>query len=228
MFRVEQIMRILCIATHPDDETLGCGGTLLRHKQEGDELNWLLMTSATGVNFSDGDLEQQNKQIEAVSGAFGFMKVQQLNFPSSELDRVSESNIVKGIAEAAAEIQPDIVYVNHGGDIHSDHRIVFQCAMSALKPFKSGRALSRIYTMEIPSETDQSPATWDKPFIPTTYVEIGDFIDRKIDIFSLYVSEQQEYPMPREKSAICSLARVRGSTIGFEYAEAFALIREVR
>ena len=221
-------MKVLCIATHPDDETLGAGGTLLRHRDDGDEIHWLVATKAIAPNFSDADAKVQARQMDAVAKAFGFATVTQLAFPSATLDRVPDSDLVSALLPSIRAVAPDVVYVNHGGDVHSDHSKVFQCVCAALKPFRFGLASPTIYAMEVPSETDQAPAGFNRPFLPTTFVDVSGFIDRKIEIFALYESEQQAFPLPREESAIRALARWRGATIGVAAAEAFMLVREVR
>ena len=221
-------MKIVCIATHPDDETLGCGGTLLRHKKEGAEIHWIIATSATGPNFTDLDLSTQNQQIDTVAQSYGFNTINKLNLPATMLDQIPENTIIPKLIEAVNDINADIVFLNHQGDAHSDHRIIHHCTLAALKPFRSSQAIKKIYAMETLSETDQAGPNSTYPFHPTTYINISDVIDEKIKIFETFLSEQQTYPKPREASAIRALARVRGASVGLPYAEAFMLIREVR
>lgn len=221
-------MRVLCIATHPDDETLGCGGTLLRHIAEGDDVSWLIGTEAWAPKYPRELIELREKEIENVSAAYGFREVRRLGLPTARLDRESEDEIITALTEHLTDLRPDIVYLNHAGDAHTDHRILFGCVMATLKPFRTGLRVNRIYAYETLSESDQAPARSESVFLPNAFVEITPYIDRKLEILALYESELQPYPLPRESSAVRALARVRGATIAAEHAEAFATVREVR
>ena len=221
-------MRILVVAPHPDDETLGCGGTLLKHRSEGDGLYWLIATKAHEPQWTAEVLSQKEGEITQVTEAYGFKEVFRLGFPTIRLDAVPLSEIITGITGAVEQARPDVVYLNHSGDIHSDHRAVFEAAMSALKPFYSQKhGVRRILSYEILSSTDAMPPDPARSFIPNIFTNITEFIDSKLEIMSLYKSEVQPYPLPRAAESIRALARYRGSTIGVEYAESFRLIREV-
>ena len=112
--------------------------------------------------------------------------------------------------------------------MHTDHRVVFEETMSLLKPFYSARhGVKRILSYEILSSTDAAPASSARSFVPSVYVDISKYIDRKLEIMAMYETEVHDYPMPRSLDSIRALARFRGSTIGSEYAEAFSLVREV-
>lgn len=220
-------MNILCIAPHADDETLGCGGTLLRHRTEGDSIHWLLVTEPRPPIFSDDFTARRRREVAAVAELYGFDSVQCLGLSAAGLDRLSEGEVVEAMRTAIRTVAPDVVYINHRGDAHSDHRVSHDCAMAALKPFRTGKAVARILAYETISETDQV-APGREPFQPNVFVDITDTLERKLAIMGHFVGEVQEPPFPREPGAIRAQARVRGATIACTYAEAFMLLREVR
>ena len=221
-------MRILAIAPHPDDETLGCGGTLLKHKSRGDSISWLVVTRGHEPQWPAEVLEKKEGEISAVQDAFGFDKVFRANLPSIRLDTLPLGDVINAIGETISEAKPDIVYLNHSGDVHSDHRIVFEATMSVLKPFYSKKhGVRRVLSYEILSSTDAMPPSLARSFVPNVFSDVTEHISRKLEIMSLYESEMQPTPLPRSLESIRALARFRGASIAVEYAEAFMLVREV-
>lgn len=221
-------MNVLCIAPHPDDETLGCGGTLLRHIENGDAVHWLIVTAARTPTFDEDYAAAQTRQINAVAEACGFANVITLGLPAAGLDRIPESDLIGALREQVDAVAPAVVYINHRGDAHSDHRITFDCAMAALKPFRAGPGIERILAYETLSETEQAPPLAANAFLPNSFVAIGPQLERKLEILELYATELQPFPQPREAGAIRALARLRGAALGIDYAEAFMVMREVR
>ncbi len=221
-------MRIAAIATHPDDETLGCGGTLLRRKAEGDEIHWIIVTALHTPRWGAQDIERWHCQVEQVGDAYGFASVHRLGFPSAALDSVPLDEMIAAFGDALDVIRPDVVMLNHRGDVHTDHRIAFDAALSVLKPIHmSHMGISRILAYETLSSTEAaSPATGDV-FLANHHVEIGDHIDRKIEIMGLYKTEVQSDPLPRGPSAMRALARLRGAAVGKTHAEAFMVVRDM-
>lgn len=221
-------MRVLAIAPHADDETLGCGATLLRHRSAGDSINWAIVTRAHEPQWSAAQLARKETEIESVSAAYGFEKVFRLNFSTIKMDMVPLNELISSLHGVIEEARPDCVYLNHSGDIHSDHQIVFNAVISAIKPFNSRRhRVRRLLSYEVLSSTDAAPPDRATIFIPNVFFDVSAFIDRKLEIMSLYESEAQPCPLPRANESIRALARYRGATIGAEYAEAFMLVREV-
>lgn len=222
------MIRILVISVHPDDETLGCGGTLLKHAACGDDLHWLLVTSAHEPLYSSSQIKTQEEQAKTVNEAYGFKTLHWLRFPTTQLDRIPMNDLVCSIKQVVEELRPEIVLVPNRSDVHSDHRIIFQAAYAALKPFyMRSLGLRKILAYEVLSETEAAPPFPENAFLPNVFVDISDNLDNKIDIMRIYRSEIHSDPLPRGPSAISALARYRGATIGVEYAEAFMLIREL-
>jgi len=221
-------MRVLVISSHPDDETLGCGGTLLKHQAAGDRLFWLIVTQGYEPKWSKEIIERKAVEVEQVAGAYGMQQHFRLDFPTARLDTVPLVDLIGHIRNVISEIRPELVYVTHDGDVHTDHHAVFTATMSVLKPFYMDRfGVRRVLCYETLSSTEAAPPHLDRTFMPNVLSNIAPYIERKIEIMALYETEVQHDPLPRGPSAIRALARYRGATIGVEYAEAFMLIREL-
>ena len=221
-------MRILVIAPHPDDETLGCGGTLLKHKAAGDEIVWCIVTRGFEPLVSSEFLENREKEIERVGAAYGCEEIIKLDHPTTRIDTLPQEQLIANFRDTIDSARPELVYLNHSGDVHSDHRAIFAAVMSAIKPFNTARhGVKRILSYEVPSSTDAAMTSLGRPFLPTVFSDISPYLEEKLRIFSFYPVEVQPFPQPRALDSLKALARVRGATIGVEYAEAFMLLRQV-
>lgn len=221
-------MRVTVISPHPDDETLGCGGTLLKHKAAGDRLDWIIVTRGHAPQWDETSLSRKEQEIERIGEAYGFDHVERLGFPTMQLDSLPLGTLIKSFSEAIETTKPVQLYLTHSGDIHSDHRIVFDATMSAIKSFNSTKhGITRVLSYETLSSTEAAPANASRAFVPNVFSDITRFIERKLEIMSIYETELQPYPLPRSLESIRALARFRGATMGLEYAEAFMLIREL-
>jgi len=220
--------KVMVVAPHPDDETLGCGGTLLKYAGEGAGLCWVVVTTAGSDLFSSNVIAQQKSQVEAVRTAYPFDRFHWLNAPAAGLTEAQLPGLVRELADVAEEVRPEIVFVPNSSDVHSDHRLVFAACAGAFKSFYMKRlGIRRLLAYETLSETDAATPSPLPPFTPTTFVDISATLERKLEILELFESEIQPEPMPRTLSAVRALARVRGATVGVEAAEAFCLLREV-
>lgn len=220
--------KILVVAVHPDDETLGCGGTLLKHKNNGDEIYWLIITSPTlnhPYGFTQEVIDKRICLVNQITEKYKFHKVISLNYPTQLLHTVDLRDLIKKIDAVFNKIKPNVVYTMFNNDVHSDHRVAFEAVYSCTKSFRNP-FIEAIYMMETLSETEFAPAIQSTSFIPNVYVDITDYFDQKIEIMKLYETELMEEPYPRSLSSIEALARVRGSRCGVKYAEAFMLLYE--
>jgi LmbE family N-acetylglucosaminyl deacetylase len=222
-------MRVLVVAAHPDDETLGCGGTLLKHRAAGDEVHWLIVSSRTEPRWSAEAVTVRRDQIKCVAEAYGASSVSELDHPDARLDLVPASELIEDIDAVLGAIRPEVVYVVHGGDVHSDHVLVHSATMSALKAFRMrSLGVRQVLAFETLSSTDAGFQQTGRAFLPTVYSDITGFLEKKCSVWTHYSSEVQGTMAPRTVSAIKALARVRGSTVDVEHAEAFVLLRELR
>lgn len=222
--------KVLCVAVHADDETLGCGGTILRHKAEGDEIHWLLLTGPTANHpsiFKQEFIDNRAGMVDEVAKAYGYDSLDYLALPTQLLHALDIRDIIKKISDVIIRIQPNIIYTMFAYDVHSDHRVAFDAVYSCTKSFRYP-FIEKIYMMETLSETEFALATSARTFLPNVYVDITDYIDKKLKIMQMYPTELMAEPYPRSLSSIKALARVRGSRAGVMYAEAFQLLYEKR
>lgn len=218
-------MRTIVIAPHPDDETLGVGGTLLRRKFEGAATGWLIVTSISSeYGYAAKKVDQRAEEITNVSNLYDFDAVFELQFPTTRLDQVPVGDLVDGIASVFKTFQPNEVFLPHPGDVHTDHGAVFNAAVACTKWFRYP-SVNRVLIYETLSETDFSMGT-AKEFRPNVFVDIEPYLESKLTAMSLYSSELGEFPFPRSLKAMRALAALRGAASGFKAAEAFELLRE--
>jgi LmbE family N-acetylglucosaminyl deacetylase len=215
---------VLVIGVHPDDETLGAGGTLLKHKSEKDEIHWLICTS---LDEKHEYYKKRAEEINKVKELYEFDSVHELNFKTTEIDKYSQNDLIKEISKVVNEVKPQIVYLPFKNDVHSDHRIIFDTAYSCTKSFRYP-FIKKILAMETLSETEFSHNINNTGFNPNYFVDVSDFFSRKIDIIKVYESEIKNSPFPRSIEIITALAKYRGSTVNCEYAESFILIKAIQ
>lgn len=219
-------MKILVVSAHPDDETLGCGGTLLKHAEAGDSLDWLITTKSGPEQYAADFIARRQIQIAKVTRAYGFGKVHELKFNATQLDSVPLSAVIDAAASEVNASQLDRVYIVHPGDVHSDHCITFNAMWAVLKPFAIGRSVE-VFCYETASSSDLAAPLSGHRFLANAYSDIDAYLDRKLAIFRIYESEIQTPPGPRSLEAITALARSRGAAAGMNYAEAFAAMRVI-
>ena len=218
---------VLVVAPHPDDETLGAGGTLLAHREHGHELHWMIVTEMREENgYGEAQVTTRSGEIAQVAEKYGFEATHRLGFAAASLDATPRSKIVGAMAEVVDRVRPEVVYLPHPGDAHTDHRDTFEAAAAAMKPFRAP-SITSILTYETLSETGANPLP-DRRFIPTTYVDISSTLDEKTEIMALYTSELYDHPFPRSHASMRALATIRGAESRCVAAEAFMLLWERR
>jgi LmbE family N-acetylglucosaminyl deacetylase len=219
--------KVLIVAPHPDDETLGCGGTILKHKKNGDQIFWLIITGAlVEEGFNEDRVASRQEEIEKVAESYGFDKVVQLNIPTAKLDRYLMSELIGKIAKVVTDLKPTTIYLPNQSDVHTDHQIIFKATYSCTKNFRYP-FIKEILMYETLSETEFAPAVISNVFIPNVFVNIEEYFDKKVQIFKIFESEVMDDPFPRSVGAVEALARYRGSSIGKKYAEAFTLLKRI-
>lgn len=221
--------KILFVSVHPDDETLGCGGTMLRMKAEGNKVYWLNISSGSLTHpygFSEESIEKRKKTIKEIVEAYSIDGFDNLELPTQMLESVEPRIMICNIKKVYDKFEPDTIYIPNRSDIHSDHRVAFDALFSAAKNFRSP-SIKEILMYETLSETEFAPALVEKAFIPNTFVDISNYMEEKIRIMKMYDTEIMPDPMPRSIHAIKGLAAYRGSRIGVNYAEAFQQIYRV-
>ena len=212
---------VLVVAPHPDDETLGCGGTLLRHIAEGDQVHWLIMTTiSTDAGFSLEKVESRRIEIQQVFNHYGFSSFHQADFISAQLDTYPLSSLISVASKYISEIEAEIIYLPYRNDVHSDHAAVFDAVSSCTKSFRYPY-VKKVRAYETLSETEFSIDNTENGFKPNCWIDITQTLDKKIEIMGLYKGEMGVHPFPRSERNIQSLATLRGATAGVDAAEGF-------
>ena len=218
---------VVVFAPHPDDETLGCGGALLKHIAAGDSVHWVIATSTGPVEgFSKDQVNLRNQEIEQVASTYGFAGVHPLGFQTMSLDMVPKRDLIRSMSTVVQSVGAQVLYLPYRNDAHSDHAAVFDAAVACAKTFRYPSVRSvRVY--ETLSETEFGIRPEDPGFRPNLFIDISPFLEHKIKIMNIYASEMAEFPFPRSEIALRAQAALRGSQSGVLAAEAFMLLKEI-
>lgn len=219
-------MNVLIIAPHPDDEVLGCGGTIAKHIAGGDEVYVAIVTKGCEPIFPSDQVNQVREECRRADAFLGVKETIFMDFPAAMLEDVPRFKFNNAFINLVQQVKPDIVYIPHHGDMQLDHKMTVDAVMVALRP-KYQRVIKKIYAYETLSETG-----WDIPnstngFVPTSYNNISDYLGKKIEAMGIFKSQVEKYPNARSLEAIKALAMYRGSTMNMDAAEAFIVIREI-
>lgn len=218
-------MKVLVIAPHMDDEVLGAGGTISRHVAAGDSVTVCVVANRAYDHKYDAALIVEEKQAACeAKTVLGYQELRFLDLPDERLDAILQDIIIP-LESTAQEIMPDIVYVNHRGDVNQDHQAVFKATMVACRTH-GGLRPRRLCSYEVPSSTDQAPGTLDLAFIPNHYVDVTAFLDKKLQALECYKREARVFPHPRSPEGVRTLATKRGMEMATSAAEAFVILRD--
>jgi LmbE family N-acetylglucosaminyl deacetylase len=225
---------ILVIVAHPDDEVLGCGGTMLRLAAEGREIHLLFLSEGVSSRYTDDyrpddwseKIEQREAMALAVSRSIKAASVSFKRFANLQMRHIRMLDIVKEIESHIERYHPVTIFTHGNTDMNSDHRIVCEAVLTACRPVPQ-HPVKSIYAMEISSSTEWNPPGVFPPFLPNLFVDISGCVVQKLDLLGLYDFEMRPYPHPRSLRAVENLARYRGATVGVEAAEAFAILRQI-
>ncbi|GBE04755.1 glucosamine-6-phosphate deaminase-like protein [bacterium BMS3Abin10] len=219
--------KVLIISPHPDDETLGCGGTILKHIAAGDEVYWLIMTNiSVETGYDKIQVKKRRQEIDNVAKEYGFKKVFKLDLPTTKLDVIPGGQIIESVSKIINKVKPHVFYMPNRNDVHSDHKVTFDSVISSTKTFRNP-FIKKIMMYETVSETEFSPPLQDIAFIPNGFSDISDYLDRKISIMKIYRNELGIHPFPRSIKNLKALATFRGATAGVKYAEAFMVLKDI-
>lgn len=219
--------KILVIAAHPDDEVLGCGGALLKHAANNDKILLLFATDGESSRRSGNKkILYRKKQASKVARIINAQTPVFLNFPDNQLDKINILKIAKIFANIVHRFKPNIIYTHHYNDLNIDHRLTFEATMIACRPLVES-SVTEIYCFEILSSTGWRGIS-NLAFKPNVYVDIKDYIKKKIDLMKIYEKEIRPSPHPRSVESINAMAISRGSEVSLSYAESFELIRYIK
>ncbi|WP_196595132.1 PIG-L deacetylase family protein [Pectinatus frisingensis] len=225
--------KVLVVAAHPDDEVLGCGGTMAKHVLDGDEVHVLLM--AEGLKSRDSFKENDSSDValkilhqksKLASSEIGVKDIKLLNFPDNRMDKLQLLDIVKAIEKEIEVYQPNIIYTHHHGDVNIDHQLTHEAVITACR-LMPGQCVKKLLFFEVLSSTEWQISTCKNVFLPNWYVDIKLTFNKKIAALKYYESEMRNYPHSRSYKAVEILSRYRGISVGKELVEAFMLGRNI-
>ena len=220
------MQKILIVAAHPDDEVLGCFGSVAKLIHQGFEAYTLILgegkTSRGEINKEE--LEILNREFEKANQSIGIKEVFREYFPDNRFDSVDLLEIVKAIENVKNKIKPEMIFTHFENDLNIDHRITFQAVLTATRPLPN-ECVKQIYSFEILSSTEWN---FRAGFVGNVFFDISETIEDKIKAMECYQSELCKYPHPRSLEGIRLNAKLQGMRVGLEYAESFVLVRDVR
>lgn len=223
---IDRINRVLVIAPHPDDEVLGCGGTIARLVQAGKDVQVVIATTGLPHILDQAGLDSIRHEAAAAHAILGVTKTHYLDLPAARVDTVPRAEVNAKIGAAVTATKPDTLFLPHFGDIHHDHQLIFTAAMVAARPAQAQYPI-RIWAYETLSETNWNAAQAATPFTPNVFVDISETLERKVAAMQAYKSQLRVFPQERSLEALRALAALRGATVHRAAAEAFMLVRDV-
>jgi LmbE family N-acetylglucosaminyl deacetylase len=226
-------MNILVVAAHPDDEVLGCGGTMARLACDGHNVHILILgegITSRHADPSEADQEEMDmlhKQAEAVGLSLGAKDVTLAKLPDNRFDTVALLDIVKIIEEQVDRIKPEVVYTQHGGDLNIDHVCTFRAVLTAARPME-GSPVKQVLAYRVASSTEWAFGQFEPAFKPTVFSDISETLDKKIAAMEMYEGEARKFPHPRSAKALKAEAEYFGSIAGLQAAEPFSVIYQIQ
>ena len=222
------LVDVLVIAAHPDDEILGAGATIHRLSREGKNVEVLIMCEGVSLRHSNFTLDKAKHLAMQAAKKCGVKRVHFGGFGHNGtlLDEVSNREVVKAISERIIKSKAKLIFTHFSEDIHVDHRIVSNATFYSLRVLAQTPA-QKVLCYQVLSSTEQAYNFSNKIFMPDIYFEIAkEDVTAKMDALSIYKHEIYTYPHPRSTEACQILSSMRGLEIGVEAAEAFSLGRE--
>ena len=228
-----QAKKVLVVAAHPDDEVLGCGGTIARLAKDGHEVYIAILGEGISSRYDRPEeadkrlIEELRAQSYNVGRHLSAKDIFFYSLPDNRFDTVPLLDIIKIVEKLVNKLQPAVIYTHHGGDLNIDHQITHRAVLTAARPVKDC-PVKEIYAFDVPSSTDWAFQQFEPVFRPNTFVDITETLEIKVQAWQLYESEVRPFPHPRSPEALSTIAGRWGSMVGLKAAEAFQLIRSVR
>ena len=223
---------VLVVAAHPDDEVLGCGGTIVRLAKEGHAVRIAILAEGMTSRYKQREqadprqLEHLHTKAQQAADKLQAKELVLCGLPDNRLDTVPLLEVVKIVEDLIERFKPQVIYTHHPGDLNIDHGVVHRAVLTATRP-TVGQFVRTIYAFEVPSSTEWAFQTLEPAFRPNVFVDIGDTLDAKLSAMACYDTEARKFPHPRSLEALRAIAMRWGSVAGFQAAEAFELIRSL-
>lgn len=213
--------KILVIAAHPDDEVLGCGGTVALHARAGADVTAVIVCEGESHRYGAEGVGQRF-DIQCAANYLGIQDTLLLGFSDQRLDTISLVDVITPLEEVVRRFQPNIIFCQYGGDINRDHDLLFKALLVATRPTE--KYIQAIYAFDTASSTEWA---YPRTFVPDTWVDISSTLDVKLNAIASYKSELREYPHPRSLEALRNKANAWGNQVCLDSAEVFMTVRRV-
>ena len=223
--------KVLVIAAHPDDEVLGCGGTIARLSAEGIECHLLIVTDGSSSQYRDSDhlqeiIEAKKKETKCCADLLGFKSIHYGELSDMKLDKTPHIVINHVIEKLIDKVQPDTVFTHFWGDVNRDHQEVYKSTLVTVRPVM-GQVVKELFCYRVPSSTEWTPNKADTMFMPNVFVDITEFAEQKYKAFACYSTELREYPHPRSVQYLRETDKTAGLRVGLLVAEEFVMLRKL-
>lgn len=224
----------LVVAAHPDDETLGCGGTMAQHAAAGHDVHIAILGEGISsrhdrrADAPAAEILKLQGDARAAGAALGARSVLFGGLPDNRFDTVPLLDVVKQVEAWITALRPGVIYTHHPGDLNVDHGVTFRAVLTATRPDASSVVVPDLYAFEVPSSTDWAFQRVAPPFRASVFVDIAAGLEKKITAMQCYDSERRDPPHPRSPEVLRATALRWGSVAGVAAAEAFELIRSLR
>lgn len=226
-------MNILVIAAHPDDEVLGCGGTIARYTQEGHNVSVIILSQGIASRYKNKELvdsvefDTLQTQSRKALKLLEIENIRYFDFPDNRFDTIPLLDIIKPIEEVIQHFSPEIIFTHYGGDLNIDHAVTYRAALTAARPIRDC-SVKKFYSFEIPSSTEWAFGKFNSNCQPSYFVDIKSTIEKKIEALKEYKGELRPYPHPRSEEAVLSISKKWGCSVGLDFAEAFYPTYQIR
>lgn len=226
-------MTTLIVAAHPDDEVLGCGGTIARLARQGEDVYVMILGEGATSRACDSDGGKRSAVDDLVASAAKAAKILGAQdpllcgLPDNRFDTVPLLDVVKRVEEVVDRLRPEVVYTQHGGDLNIDHQLTYRAVLTATRPV-AGHPVRSVLAFEVSSSTEWAFQQFAPVFQPNVFSSIDDTLGVKVAALEAYAAEVRPFPHPRSAEALRASAVRWGSVAGIVAAEAFQLVRSVR
>ncbi len=220
---LKKIKKILVVCAHPDDEVIGCGGTIAKFSKYAD-VNLLTFTDgeSSRLNKNKKKIIKRRQMLLKSSKILGINNTHQHNFKDNELDTYSNLELTKLIEKYLLKYKPDTILTHYKNDLNIDHRKIFRSVITATRPFKNN-LIKNIFSFEITSSTELS--FYNERFNPNLFINIEKSIEKKKRALNIYKNQFDKKKGLLTVENILNLSKYRGNFIGCKYAEAFEIVR---
>ncbi len=226
-------MSVLVVAAHPDDEVLGCGGTVARLADQGERVYIAILGEGVTSRYESRE-EVAQAELSALQGKartaaeiLGASDLFMYDFPDNQFDSIPLISLIKSVEDLIRRLAPKTIFTHFHGDLNVDHTQTFRAVLTACRPM-AGTCVKELYSFEIPSSTEWAFGQMGGAFVPNVFFDVSGYLNRKTAAMQTYESEKREFPHPRSPESLTALAQKWGSASGLAAAESYMTIFSIR